>query len=411
MKRKLSIIASLLLSSSVVFAGGFQVNMQGVRQVAMGGSSTALAYDIASIFYNPGALAKTAKGTQVYFSANGIFAKTTFVSTPTAGYTSQTDNPMSTPFNLYLSHKLNDKIALGFGVYTPFGSTVNWGNTNANSLRYLIEKIELRNINFQPTISYQVNDKVSIGAGLVYATGSVVLEKGIPLFDPNGKEGLGHLEGKANSIGFNMGAHAQLNDRLTLGVSYRSQVRFDITSGDATFTVPSSLAANFPTTTFSASLPMPQVASLGLGYKVNNKLTLQGEMNFVGWESYKSLDFTYAKTTTTLLNSTSPRNWENVFIFRLGAHYQYNDKLELMAGIARDPSPVKDGYFSAETPDANRFLGTAGLVYKVSDKINLMASYYYTQTDQREVYNNADAVKGKIQTTAVAGGIGVSYKF
>ena len=163
MKRKISIIASLLLSSSVVFAGGFQVNMQGVRQVAMGGSSTALAYDIASIFYNPGALAKTAKGTQVYLSANGIFAKTTFVSTPTAGYTSQTDNPMSTPFNLYLSHKLNDKIALGFGVYTPFGSTVNWGNTNANSLRYLIEKIELRNINFQPTISYQVNDKVSIG--------------------------------------------------------------------------------------------------------------------------------------------------------------------------------------------------------------------------------------------------------
>ena len=60
MKRKLSIVASLLLSSSVVFAGGFQVNMQGVRQVAMGGSSTALAYDIASIFYNPGALAKTA---------------------------------------------------------------------------------------------------------------------------------------------------------------------------------------------------------------------------------------------------------------------------------------------------------------------------------------------------------------
>lgn len=296
-------------------------------------------------------------------------------------------------------------------VYTPFGSTVNWGNTNANSLRYLIEKIELRNINFQPTISYQVNDKVSIGAGLVYATGSVVLEKGIPLFDPNGKEGVGRLEGKANSIGFNMGVHAQLNDRLTLGVNYRSQVRFDITSGDATFTVPSSLAANFPTTTFSASLPMPQVASLGLGYKVNNKLTLQGEMNFVGWESYKSLDFTYAKTTTTLMNSTSARNWENVFIFRLGAHYQYNDRLELMAGIARDPSPVKDGYFSPETPDANRFLTTAGLVYKVSDKINLMASYYYTQTDQREVYNNADAVKGKIQTAAVAGGIGVSYKF
>ena len=108
---------------------------------------------------------------------------------------------------------------------------------------------------------------------MVYATGSVVLEKGIPLFEPNGKEGVGRLEGKANSIGFNMGVHAQLNDRLTLGVNYRSQVRFDITSGDATFTVPSSLAANFPTTTFSASLPMPQVASLGLGYKVNNKLT------------------------------------------------------------------------------------------------------------------------------------------
>jgi ABC-type bacteriocin/lantibiotic exporter with double-glycine peptidase domain len=153
--------------------------MQGVRQVAMGGSSTALAYDIASIFYNPGALAKTAKGTQVYFSANGIFAKTTFVETPTAGYTSKTDNPMSTPFNLYIAHKLNDKIALGFGVYTPFGSTVNWGNTNANSLRYLIEKIELRNISFtyphsnEPTLR-NVNMEIIRGqiVGIFGMTGS-----------------------------------------------------------------------------------------------------------------------------------------------------------------------------------------------------------------------------------------------
>src|SRR3990172_6859644 len=43
--------------ASCIFAGGFQVNLQSVRQAGMGHCGTALAADASGLFFNPGSLA------------------------------------------------------------------------------------------------------------------------------------------------------------------------------------------------------------------------------------------------------------------------------------------------------------------------------------------------------------------
>ena len=51
------IVLSLLLSLPLIGqAGGFQLNVQGVRAIGMGGAFTGIAYGPASLFFNPGGM-------------------------------------------------------------------------------------------------------------------------------------------------------------------------------------------------------------------------------------------------------------------------------------------------------------------------------------------------------------------
>jgi len=45
-----------MLSPALLFAQGFQVNLQGQKQQAMGGAGVATNLDAASVFYNPGSI-------------------------------------------------------------------------------------------------------------------------------------------------------------------------------------------------------------------------------------------------------------------------------------------------------------------------------------------------------------------
>src|SRR5690606_13436529 len=111
-----------LLSS--VHAGSFQLNLQGIRQTAMGGTGVAWPWDASSIFYNPGGLARL-KRLQAYGSVNFVSPHVKYVQTPTGGYSAETNAHLSTPFGVYIAGniKKDSKLAVGVGVYTPFGST------------------------------------------------------------------------------------------------------------------------------------------------------------------------------------------------------------------------------------------------------------------------------------------------
>ena len=55
--------------------------------------------------------------------------------------------------------------------------------------------------------------------------------------------------------------------------------------GSATFEVPDGLDENFPDGTFSGSLPLPQVLTLGVAYRPTEKLTFVLDMNRGGWKA------------------------------------------------------------------------------------------------------------------------------
>jgi long-chain fatty acid transport protein len=407
----LTLLGGALLTASVANASGFQVNLQGQKQIGMGHAGAGLALDQASIFFNPGALSHLRQnGFMVGLSP--LVAKIAYQEPAPGNATARTDNPLGTPFQIYGSFGVADSpLRFGIGIYTPFGSSVNWGNSWQG--RFGLNELTLQAIFIQPTISYRITDKIGFGAGFVYGIGKVNLQRSIPL---EGKEGEGHaeLDGKASGIGFNAGLYVQATDKLSLGLSYRSKVEMEVKDGDANFTTPSAapIASRFPDTKFDALLPLPANITFGIGFKATEKLTLAADIQRVQWSAYKSLRFDYAAQVNGADFTESPRNYEDSYAYRLGGQYQATNKLTLRAGVYFDRTPVKDGYLTPETPDANALGTSVGLSFQVTEKLGVDASFLYLNRKERtDAANLSGGVPGTFKSVGYIPGIALSYHF
>lgn len=410
MKKQVLLIGSLLLTSAAAFGAAFQLNLQGVRQLAMGGTGTAVPWDAATIFYNPGGLSAL-KNIQAYGSVQFLVPKSRYIESPTGTYIAESKDRTYTPFNLYVGGPLayKSKFSLGVGVYTPFGTGIKWDDNWRG--RYVIQDIQLQTIFIQPTLSYKINDIVSVGAGFVIGTGSLDLQKAVPLQNQNGEDGSAKLEGNALGFGYNVGVHLRANQYLQFGISYRSSVNMKVKRGYASFSVPSSLSSSFPYTAFKADLALPQVVSVGIGVRPTQRLTLQLDANYVGWSSYDSLVFDYENNTSALSDTRSPRRYKNTVILRLGGSYMINDKFTAMLGCAYDPTPVKDGYLSPDLPDNNHVMATGGLTFRPVKRLTIMGVLEYVFTPSRTGELAADNFGGKYQTKIINPGLGLTYDF
>lgn len=405
MLRKLFLFACCVFPLYIL-SQGFQVNFQGQKQQGMGCAGAALFQDGASIFYNPGSIGFSEENS-VNAALTDVFANVLFVDSLTGnGY--RTENPIGTPFSLYalFQCKKAPRFKYGLGVYTPFGSTVQWEDNWIG--RFALTRLELKAIFIQPTLAFRFNEHVSIGAGPILSIGKVNLQKDLPVQFADGAYGHAELSGRAIGYGYNVGMHTKLNEKWALGLNYRSKVRMNLPEGDVEFTVPQALDANFPDSTFSSELPLPSVTTLGISYVPTDRIAFVLDVNYVGWRVYDTLAFDYALNTSSLTDTKSARNYKNIFAFRGGLSYKLFEQMDVRLGGGFGFSPVQNGYVTPETPDRNRFYGTFGWTYRFGKHFSMDVSVYYTQL-KRGDRNLETNLAGTFTTKAVAPGFSLVY--
>ena len=404
---KYSILLVLLFPFSI-FSQGYQVNLQGQVSQGMGGAGSAMTEDGSSLFFNPGA-SSFINNNQVNLNITPTFGNTTFLEDKT-NILAHTKSPVGTPFSAYGLFQIKDssKLKLGLAVYTPFGSTVQW--EDGWSGRFALTRLKLLSIFVQPTISYRITDRIGIGAGFVYSYGKVNLQKDLPIQYANGNYGHAELDGSGNGYGFNAGIYIKLMPKINLAIAYRSKIDMNVKSGDATFTVPQSLADKFPSGKFSSSLPLPSVFTFGLSSPVSKKLTLALDVNFVDWSTYDTLAFDYETNTSSLKDTKSARKYVSSMTLRIGGQYLINDLFKARLGFTYATTPVNSGYVTPETPDADRVNFTIGLGYKLNENFVIDASLLFTQFS-RQATNLETGLSGTYKTRVYAPGLQISYKF
>ena len=298
MKKLILVLAAAAIASGA-YAEGYQVNNMSAKQTGMGHVGTAMKLNSESIFFNPAATAFQSSRFDISAGFTGILSNVRYQSLPTLGndYTSgpseKSDNKLSTPIHVYFNYKPTERLAVGLGFYTPYGSSMNWGSNWSGA--HLVQEINLTAFTFQPTVSYKICDRLSIGAGLMVSWGNFDLSRS--LLSPTTRRGLiagmidpkiTQLEGAINSgaltgealaqatatlqtlegakgylnntmsqslvsaklegnadvaVGVNAGFLWDITDEWSLAMTYRSRLNMKVGKGHATMNIDPTAAA------------------------------------------------------------------------------------------------------------------------------------------------------------------------
>lgn len=415
MKRIYLLTVLLLTISSQLLAGGFQVSLQGTKQLGLAHAGTGVLFqDASTAFFNPGALGYVT-GTKISLSFSPILNNVEFLHENT-GKIEQKEPGIGTPFALYTSFKLGEeesvlnKFTFGFGLYTPFGSSVVYEDDWIG--RYVTQSITLLTFYAQPTVSYAINDKIGVGVGLVYGLGNFEIKRAIPLADNNGVDGTVNLSGSGGGIGFNVGVFARPIDKLDVGVSFRSATTVAINGGDGDFDVPANVSALFPDTPFDIEITLPYVLTLGASFHATEKLMLTAEWMRTGWSSYDELRFEFDNVIPGLDADVlaSKRAYEDNNVFRLAAQYQINDMITVRGGGFYDMSVAPDCCVTPETPDADRYGFMMGASFQFG-KLDLDLAYQYLTAAERTTTNEEGQFTGSYDAKVFIPSIGLQYSF
>ncbi len=189
-------------------------------------------------------------------------------------------------------------------------------------------------------------------------------------------------------VGYNIGAMFDINDKFTVGASFRSKVKMKVTEGNAelkyastevrTILDASGAIPPLDQAYFKSELPLPSNFNVGVTYYPTNRWTVSGEIQFVGWAAYQELGIEFFPAAQfSKYNQAPEKNYKNTRIYRAGAQHALTNRMDLRFGAYFDQTPVKDDYLNPETPSMNKLGLTAGFSFRPVENFSIDLAFTY----------------------------------
>ena len=221
-----ALILGVGLLSSAAYAGGiliYEAGQEGAGLANAGAAALATAPSV--LISNPAGIAELA-GTQISANAQVILGDLRF-SRDSGNQFNGNEGGNALEWlpgaTLFISQQIDDRSAIGFGMYGNFGLALDYDDDWAG--RYFTQKSAVIGISLQPTIAHKFTDQLSVGVGPRIVYGYYRTEVAIN----NNLLGLrdnpdGQLEYKDTDAGagVNLGLLYKLDDRTQVGLAYTS---------------------------------------------------------------------------------------------------------------------------------------------------------------------------------------------
>ena len=419
--KMLSSFIFVFFSFTSAYGSGFAVYTQGASSLGQGAATIAHLDDPSAIFFNP-ALINKLDGTQVELGTTLLLPSRKFKSDAT-GLTFKAESDVLYPSTFFITHKFNDKISAGLGIFNPFGLSNKWGNDWEG--RYITTNAKMTTYNINPVVSYQITPYIAFAAGLDFLLLDATLENKLNL-SPFGLPDAGQkFKGDATGVGYNFGILIDPHKDVSIGASYRSKIKVTI-DGNASFGLPAGtpppISGLFPNTTGNTDITLPQQVHVGVYYKGFDPLTVEVGLRWEGWSSYDQLRINFDQPIAGSFASITPKDWKDTYSVMFGARYQLNNTIALLAGYLYGGNPVPDHTFEPSIPDANTHLFCVGTDIKYKN-LKIDFTYGYQKLQNRKKNNSIDdnpfdgvinpltSANGVYKSNIHMFGISLTYKF
>jgi long-chain fatty acid transport protein len=397
LNRSFFAVAFLLAINGSAFAAGYSTGIFSTSGLATSyaGSVTGI-HDSSDIYFNP---ANSANLKNSEFIAS--FTHLTLDSDPdhvsgTFSGNEERDIGVDSQIpELFLAMPINEKMAFGLAVTTPFGLATSYDQGWAG--RYRAVESSVATVNINPSLSYKINDQFSIGAGFQAQYYKATLTK---MVLAGGNDYLGKSYGSDWGYGYNLGANYKFNDRLKFGLGYRSKIDHKI-KGKTSI---SDIGGVGLYSNFNASIVTPESLTAGVAFKINDAIELAYDSTWTRWSRVKSLVIANHQLKTDGINL----NWHDAFLNSIGANFIINDKLILRSGVAYEKDATNNLTREPRVPTGDRTWVSFGFNYKINKNWEFDGAYVHqffktTKVSLNDSFGTFNATyKSKVDVYSVA---------
>jgi long-chain fatty acid transport protein len=418
-------VATLVVASQAS-AAAFYLQEQSVRGAGRAYSGEVADRGAASLWWNPAAIAGIEQNeiyggvhfVQVDSQVNDRGSTLTRpvipggLTTPVGGET-RAGGPINNGIvpNFAAAFRINDKLAVGLSAAAPYNFTTDYNSRSWT--RYDALKSNLKTIDVNGTVAYRVNDMLDLGVGVSAQYTDAELTSALPNLSPLLADGSSSLKGEGNwDYGWNVGAQFHATPALTIGASYRSEIKHELDGKVVVSGLLGPLAAANVSTDGVAKITTPWMANLGARWQVNDKTTLNASVSRIGWSEFDQIVVTYPGG-----GSVSQQDYKDTTTVAVGVDYDVSPKLTLRAGVQYDPTPTPDVGRSARVPDGDRMLYAVGSTWQATSNLKWDAALSYISFDDTQI-NRTETVagstlnlKGDVGGSAVVLSTGLRWNF
>ncbi len=371
---------------------GFRIADQNAEATARGNAFTATADNPSAVFYNPAGITQL-EGTRALLGAYAITLKTRVdLAAPGAPGEntkfSSTNTDLQAVPTFFLTWKPKDQpIALGLGVYAPYGFAVEYPDDTPFRTMAIEGSILYFTIN--PVIAWKITDSLSVAAGPTISYGQAELVRGI--VNPGDQF---KFKGDGVTYGFNAGIMWNPHRMHHFGLTYRSASRIDFSGHSTTnvsaFTVPTPFGP-FEVPGFDsredsdASFDLPQNIVFGYSFRPTDDWNFEFNLDWTDWDSLNTVTLHQASGDVAL-----PFNWESSFFYEFGITKKFSHGISASVGYIYSENSVPNESFSPAIPDSNRHIFSAGLGQRY-EHFNWYLAYQYSYGPRRTIAQNTVA--------------------
>ncbi|MFI7838864.1 OmpP1/FadL family transporter [Pseudomonas asiatica] len=370
------------MASSQVSAGGIFIYEAGQEGNGLANAgSAALAKDPSVLMSNPAGLTQL-KGTQISANAQVILGDIKFSRDGNNQFDgNEGGNALQylPGASLFISHQIDERSAIGFGMYGNFGLALDYDDDWAG--RYFTQEAAIIGVSFQPTLAYKFTDDLSFGIGPRIMLGYYRTEMAIN----NNLLGLrdrpdGQLEYKDTDVGtgVNLGLLYQLSPSTSVGLAYTSKVKLEFKDSphvrNITNPIINAGLNRLDVDSLELDLNVPQTVTTSIAHDLNEQWKLLGSLGWQDWSDFGDVGVD-VDVNGGGVSRTVNRKYKDTWHASVGAMYQATRQVRWNVGVGYDSSAVDDKDRTVDNPMGEAWRLATGVNYEVEEGLDLHLAY------------------------------------
>jgi len=355
-------------------SAGIELGLDSARALGKGNAVVADPQDASTLATNPAGMTKL--GNEMAMGYTAIV--------PDTGYTStsgEDEDASSRPAHIpsfFMSFKTPiERLSVGGGVHAPFGLETQYHSDQ--HFKYTGIYNQVLDTSYLISGAYEITPWLSVGGGASYVKADVKqisklnssfisTSAGLPAVLPDANVEA-DLEG--HGYGWNVGVLLTPDEKTQIGFFYRSSVRAElrgeINVDNIQGFIPQIIfgGESFQTS-LDSDVEFPDSLVVGLLYRLNDRLDVEVDFGWTGWEKFDQFDLAFG-TSNAVLAAADPseHKFDDAISLNVGFNYKVDDHWNLLIGYAFFEQAAIEEDYSNAFPDGDRHSLSVGVQYRV----------------------------------------------